>query len=240
MHMGETKFSKSAIVFVDRSLLPAKLLEYYAQKIDCLNANDSVQKLNKSVWFDLPPHYPNEHLYDLDTTSIGDLGKCSGKYRMTLPCTTGLNAMSSRINLRMHVPRGKVAQCPIIIATSCGLSRDKKTRRRSSDSRIKNFMEVGKHPINLDAENPNQSENGKKRYKNNQEQEEFSIAINMKTIFSLDKEIQYDPNQTERNGYAFKDMSVGNAENNFSLAFLTTGNEFNSFFQKHHFRQNSV
>lgn len=233
------KFSKSAIVFVDRSLLPARLLEFYAQKIDRFNANDSVPKFNKSVWFDLPINLPNEHFNDCDTTFIGDLGKCSGKYRMTLPNTTGLHTMGSRINLRMHVPRGNVTQCPIIIATAEGLPTDNKIRRRSSDSKIKNFMEVGKHPISLDAENPNYSEIGKKRHKNNQAQEEFSIAINMKTIVSLGQETQYGLNQKERNKFDFKDMAVDNVENNFSLAFFTTGNEFDSFFQRHYFRQNS-
>ena len=60
-----------------------------------------------------------------------------------------------------------------------------------------------------------------------------------KTIFSLDKEIQYGLNQKERNEFGFKDMIVDNVENNFSLAFFTTGNKVESFFQRHYFRQNS-
>ena len=87
------------------------------------------------TWFDSPENQRNEHLHDFGTTSIGDLGKCSGNYQMVLPRT-------SEINVRVHVPRGRAKQCPVVIATSRQFAISRKVERRSSDSRINNFVEI--------------------------------------------------------------------------------------------------
>ena len=97
--IGHPTLSKSTIMFVDRSLMPARLLDFYDQNNDCFNLNNSIRKINKLTWFDSPENQRNEHLHDFGTTSIGDLGKCSGNYQMVLPKTSEINVSNSEIRV---------------------------------------------------------------------------------------------------------------------------------------------
>ena len=237
-HVGQEKLSKPAIVFVDKSLLPARLLEFYAQNNDNFNLDNSIKKINKSAWFDLPVNHLDGHLLDYGTTSIGDLGKCSGNYQMILPTFTDIPNMSANINLRMHIPRGNAAQCPLIIATSRNYAAGRKARRRSSDSRIKNFIEIGRHPINRDDEKVNYSKS-KKKFESQKIPEHFSIAIDLNTVFTPKHEISYASQQMKHHRHCIEEYSTNRFKDNFSLALIASQNNFCSIFKKHHIRKNS-
>ena len=232
-HVGHPKLSKSTIMLVDRSLMPARLLEFYAQNNDCFNLNNSIRKMNKSTWFDLLENQRNEDIHDFGTTSIGDLGKCSGNYQMILPTI-------SEINVRMHLPRRSAKQCPVLIATSRQFAISRKAERRSSDSRIDNFVEIQNYPINVDNESMDYSKNTKKYFKRQQTHENFSIAIDVSNLF---KPYQDNPNTShrmKRDENHSKEISLQYIRNNLSMGMIASQIDSNSSFNRRYFRQNSL
>ena len=189
--------------------------------------------MNKSTWFDLLENQRNEDIHDFGTTSIGDLGKCSGNYQMILPTI-------SEINVRMHLPRRSAKQCPVLIATSRQFAISRKAERRSSDSRIDNFVEIQNYPINVDNESMDYSKNTKKYFKRQQTHENFSIAIDVSNLFKPYRDEPNISHRMKRDENHSKEISLQYIRNNLSLGMIASQIDSNSSFYRRYFRQNSL
>ena len=231
----------SAILFVDKSLLPPKLLEFYTRNLDVIALDQKSSRQKKSVRFDMTRTIQNEHNQSSSVDSILNTNKCGEKCQKICQMAKNNNVGSSRIELKIHIPRKNKRQCPIIFVTSVEMSAKKRHMRRNSDSKLERFINVGRQTIDIDLMNSmSKTPDLTQHTISKNEIEEFSIGINMKSRVSL--------NKAEKKSMPYKEsvstvpdiLSFINHNSDISLDLGKTSNTFKPSLPKSFRRQNSI
>ena len=172
----------SVILIVNKSILPPKLLEFYARFPIEIHPERDVSKTTTSL------HLEMIHSQDSYDTPNYKVSKFDSKIPALIEydinaCTTNCNNITSnKVNVRMDLPISKRRQRPIVIDSSKG-GHDGKCKRRNSDTKISNYINFGTQNINID-ESSRMSKRGNSNHFKDLEKnlEQLSVSINVESI----------------------------------------------------------
>ena len=93
----------SAILFVDKSILPPKLLQFYAHNPRFMEVNSNLSKSKKSVRFDMKNIQKDNDIHIQRSLSSFKDGKYDKTTRPSM-ATVDDHGVSSNMNVRIHFP----------------------------------------------------------------------------------------------------------------------------------------
>ena len=191
LYRGNRKdnFDSSAILFVDKSILPPKLLQFYEHHPRFMIVNSNPSKSKKSVRFDMKNIQKDNNIHiRRSLSSFND-----GKYDRTTNANTGTfydHGESPKMNVRIHFPKkgNNNKQQSIIIANPIGESDKNQIAigRRNSDSKLDNYVKLEGVKMKMNMNDMRGNFLDKRYFETHQRsREDFSIAVNVESIIAF-------------------------------------------------------
>ena len=226
----------SAILFVDKSLLPKKLLEFYERVPDDIKSKKGYSKYKKSVRFDITEtHHDEKQVDSMNRKLTSSISESCKKFRVRF--SQNDHTLFSRVELKIHLPTKNKQQCPIVIANSIRQRPSRNTERRNSDTKIDSYIEVGKQTIDINMDN--MISNNRKHTIPERNLENFSTRIEMKSIVGNGTYRESVRTNKDRKKDMESVVTLTNYEKNISVVLGINSSNGSFYSSKNLIRQNS-
>ena len=172
----------SVVLIVNKSLLPPKLLEFYARFPNEFPSERDMSKTTTSLHLEM---VHSQDSYDFLNYKISKLNSQTpalietDKTTLTNICN---QITSPKVNVRMDLPISNMRQRSIVIDSSKRIQ-DGKCKRRNSDTKISNYINFGTQHINMDDTCKTTKIGTSNRVRNLEKNlEQLSVRINVESI----------------------------------------------------------